>query len=112
MNLIELDLPVERDADGYWSNPAIPDFDEDAKAYQAWIEAQGLETTYKDLEFEDDTHPAYVKYFEDGDANISEWTPEPPDGEGWCTLSIHPHEDGVCWVWARRVAAHTTGEKP
>ena len=103
--LIELNVPVERDSDGYWFNPAIPDFDEDAKAYKDWLDAQGIETTYKDLEWEDDSHPAYQRYFEEGEADISDWTPEPPKGEGWHTLSIHMHDDGVCWVWARRVWA-------
>lgn len=102
MSLIELNLPVTRCEDGYWSNPAIPDFDEDAKAYKAWLDSQRLETTYKDLEFENDTHPAYIKYFENGSPDVSEWMPEPPEGEGWHTFSIHAHEDGVCWVWARR----------
>lgn len=36
--------PVEvvREEDGYWYHPGIPDFDEDAEAGRAWLEAQGL----------------------------------------------------------------------
>jgi hypothetical protein len=39
--------PVEvvRDEDGYWYHPDIPDFDEDAEAWKAWLEAQGLKVT-------------------------------------------------------------------
>jgi hypothetical protein len=102
MELIELNVPVERDQDGYWSNPAIPDFDEDVKAYKDWLAEQCLEIAYKDLENEDEKHPAYQSYFEEGSPDISMWTPEPPKGEGWHTISIHMHEDGACWVWARR----------
>ena len=39
--------PVEvvRDEDGYWYRPNIPDFDEDAEAWKAWLDAQGLRSS-------------------------------------------------------------------
>lgn len=93
-----------RDADGWWSHPGIPDFDEGQEAeYATWIKAQELVTTYRCLEGENDTHPAYVEYYENNGTNISEWEPADPVGEGWFTISIHDSEDGPYWVWARRV---------
>lgn len=104
MELIELNVPVVRDAEGYWSNPGIPDFCEDWTAFSAWLEAQGIEWKIVDLEGYDE-HPAYNRYFMDDDPNISDWTPAPPAGDGWHTFSIHMTEDSVVWVWARRPGA-------
>jgi len=97
-------MPVERDKDGWWSHPGIPNFDEDMGAYREWLVEQGLETKCKMLESEDESHPAYVSYFENADPNMSAWAPPPPAGEGWFTFSIHDTEDGPAWVWARRHA--------
>ena len=104
-------VPVVRDAEGWWSHPGIPDFDEGQEAeYAAWIKKQGLVTAYKSLEGEDLTHPAYIAYFDDETASVAGWNPIPPAGEGWFTVSIHDSEEGPYWVWARRVdvaADHT-----
>lgn len=98
--------PVVRDAEGWYSHPDIPDFDEgQEEEYRAWLAAQGLEITYSSLEAEGDDHPACVRYFEQGEADISDWHPVPPAGDGWFTLTIHSSEDGAYWVWGRRVAA-------
>ena len=96
--------PVERDSDGWWSHPGVPDFGEDVKAFMAWLSAQGLVTAYASLEGEDLDHPAYVSYYDRGSASVSGWNPAPPAGEGWFTLTMHDTEDGPYWVWARRVA--------
>lgn len=93
--------PVARDQDGYWVHPEEPDFDEDWQAYKAWIVAQGLELKIDDLEDYPD-HAAHHRYFEEGEADISDWVSERPAGEGWFTLSIHMTEDSAVWVWARR----------
>ena len=103
MSLIKLDVPVARDEDGYWSNPAIPDFDEDFDAYRAWLKAQYIETKHAMLESEKDGHPAYIAYYENDEPGCQLWNDQPPAGEGWHTFSIHDSEDGPCWVWARRV---------
>lgn len=97
-------LPVERDRDGWWSHPGIPDFSEDVKAFNAWLEEQGLEVTHKMLESEGESHPVYVSYFENEDTNITAWEPTEPAGAGWFTFSIHDTEDGPAYVWARRRA--------
>lgn len=94
---------LERDANGEWAHPGLPDFDEDATKYKAWLEAQGLETSTYLLEYEDNAHPAYVAYFERGESSFREWLPERPAGEGWFTLAISDTENGPAWIWARRV---------
>lgn len=97
-------VAVDRDADGWWTHPHIPEFDEGQEdAYRAWIEAQGLVTNYALLEYEDDDHPSYIDYYENGGADVSEWHPAPPAGDGWFALSIHDTEDGPVFVWARRI---------
>ena len=100
-------VPVVRDEVGQWVHPAMPMFDEGQETeYRAWLDANGLEITYKMLESDPD-HPLYDAWC-DGETDMSSWTPEPPTGEGWFTLSIHDTEDGPIWVWAR--AASTEGE--
>jgi hypothetical protein len=98
-------LPVERDANGYWSHPGIPDGDnnpESHAAFSAWLIQQGLTYQISSLEDEDDTHPVYHSYFEEENANIINWLPTAPTGDGWFTLSIHNTEDGPVWIWVRR----------
>ena len=95
-------VAVERDAEGWWTHPDIPEFEEgDEYAYKAWLKAQGLETRYTTLEYEDDTHPSYIDYYENNGIDVSEWHPSPPEGDNWFTLSIHDSEDGPVFVWAR-----------
>ena len=97
--------PVVRDAEGWFSHPDMPAFDEDQEAeYRAWLAAQRLETAYATLCGEDDKHPAYIIYFDQAGTDVSDWNPAPPSGDGWFTLSIHDSEDGPYWVWARRPA--------
>lgn len=98
-------MEVARDADGYWTHPGIPDFEEDHAAWKAWREDQGLEAQYASLESEPDTHPAYISYYENSGIDISEWNPEPPAGDGWFTASIHDTDDGPVWFWVRRCNA-------
>ncbi len=95
---------VERDADGWWSHPGIPDFNEDIEAHKAWMAAQGLVTAHASLDSEGCTHPAYIAYYDEDSASVAGWSPETPAGEGWFTLSIHDTEDGPYWVWARSAA--------
>lgn len=101
-------LPAQRDDDGWYCHPGLPDFDEgQCQEYKAWLLAQGLETRFHSLESEDGTHPAYAAYYEQNECHVRDWFDEPPAGEGWFTLSIHDSEDGPQWVWARRVGRET-----
>lgn len=110
MEPIELFVPFQRDKDGWWDNPAIPDFDEDYAAYKKWKEDQGIETAYTFLESEDPSHPSYIAYYENEDPQVRDWNPEPPVNDParglngrWCTFLISDTEDGPVWVWARRI---------
>jgi hypothetical protein len=92
-------VEVKRDGDGYWTHPDMPDFDEgDGDKWRNWITNQKLAIVHSSLSDEDDDHPAYMRVFEDGDIDVSDWEPEPPSGDGWFTLSIHDTEDGPYWV--------------
>ena len=104
MNKVE----VVRDAQGFWCHPDIPEFDEGQNVeYFEWLMSLGLVTTHAMLEWDDETNPVYVSYFEDGEGNISAWEPAQPAGDGWFTISIHDTEDGPVWVWARHEKIET-----
>lgn len=105
MSRIDLDVPVQRDDKGWWSNPAIPCFDEDVEAWRNWLAEQGIETQCDLLEYEDPDHPAYVANFENSGDDVLAWDCRTPQraADGWHTLSIHDSEDGPVWVWARRI---------
>ncbi|MES3022728.1 MAG: hypothetical protein V4857_14205 [Pseudomonadota bacterium] len=101
--------PVNRDPSGWWTHPDFPEFEEgEEDSCKAWLAEQGLATSYSLLEHEDDTHPSYVGYYENSGADVSEWHPAPPTGDGWFPLSIHDTEDGPVFVWVRRIAPTTT----
>ena len=111
--MTKLIQPVEivRDQDGYGYHPDEPDFEEgQEQEFRDWIASQGLEIKLSRLEDEHESHPAYNRYFEIGDADIHEWEASPPAGEGWFTLSIHDTDDGPVWVWARRIADKPSDE--
>ncbi len=95
-------LHVVRDESGYWTHPDIPEFHEDASAYQQWLKGQGLQIYTCDM-FDDlpeaETHP----YFEADAAHCLGWEPHPPAGDGWFCLAIQDTDDGPAAFWARRV---------
>lgn len=96
-------MQVERDKNGYWWHPAVPEFGEgDAEKSRAWIKDNNLETEFSDLEWEHPDTPASVAYFDNADTNITAWNPAPPAGDGWFTLGIGETDDGPRWWWARR----------
>jgi len=102
---MQLIQPVEvcRDSEGYWTHPDVPEFEEDEyQKYLQWLKDQGLQYVVDDLEDYPDTTPAKIRYFEDGNADVGDWTPERPTGEGWFILSIHMTEDSAVCVWVRR----------
>jgi hypothetical protein len=105
--------PIMRDADGYWTHPEFPSFDEGQSAdASAWFKSQRLETRIAYLESEADDHPACVSYWGDKDPgiDISAWKPPKPKGWGWFILSIHDTEDwGPVCVWVRRKAEQGNG---
>ena len=94
-------VTVERDRDGWWDHPDLPDFDEDYPAFKAWIEQQGLELTqwHMEQDLDSDTH----HYWVEDSCSCEGWNPEAPGSE-WFMLGIFDTEDGPCVSWARRVA--------
>lgn len=107
--------PVKRDADGYWTHPAFPSFDEgQSAAASAWYKSQQLETSVAYLESDDDAQPSCVSYWGDDDAgiDISAWQPPKPKGWGWFILSIHDTEDwGPVCVWVRHSSHSSQGAR-
>jgi integrase/recombinase XerC len=104
-------VEVRREADGSWTHPGMPEFEEDGYAYQggeflsyaAWKDAQGLEIQCDNLDGMDEDHPAFAQYWE-REEGFSEWEPKPPAGEGWFLLAISDTEDGPTAWYGRRAA--------
>lgn len=100
-------LPVEpeRDENGYWCHPGVPDFGEDQTALSNWIYEQGLTISTQFLYDEPETSDAFTHYFNDGQG-ADKWQPTEPAGNGWFMLVLFESDDGpVCW-WARHQHDH------
>jgi len=99
-------LPVvpQRDAEGYWSHPDLPELEEgDFDAWNKWKSEHGLTFSAIFLDGYDD-HPAHHRYFEGGDTNIADWEPEPPDSSpDWFLACISDTDDGPVAWFAKRV---------
>lgn len=95
-----------RNAKGYWTHSQYPTFEEGVASAEiaSALNAAGV-TSWAFTEMQHDLdldHPAYVRYFDDGEADIHDWNPTPPEGEGWFLLSIHDTEDGPVAVFGSR----------
>lgn len=91
---------VERDGDGYWYHPGIPDFDEDHEAWNAWLEAQGLKVIGWHMESDLESHP----YWDEEACHCLGWDPEKPPAYEFFLLGIFDTEDGPYVQWATRDA--------
>ncbi|UXV21011.1 hypothetical protein N4P55_06550 [Pseudomonas fluorescens] len=89
---------VVRDEHGYWYHSDIPDFDEDAEAWKAWLAVQGLTAVGWHMDSDLDSHP----YWEDGEAHCLGWEPETPQAYNWFLLGIFDTDDGPYVQWATR----------
>lgn len=88
---------VQRDQDGWWDHPGVPDFDEDAGAYKAWIQDNNLVLSQWHMEAElDESH----HYWAEESCSCTGWNPQSP-GPEWFLLGIFDTEDGPCCTWAR-----------
>ncbi|WP_064297644.1 hypothetical protein [Ralstonia solanacearum] len=99
---------ILRDADGWLTHPAMPATDEDVR-YDQLLAAFGIETFFRDMESDADEE-TIDRYFDDGRADCSTWTPTPPDGDGWRLLEIYDSEHGPYALFAR--AATSTPTRP
>ena len=100
---------VIRDSYGDWTHPALTELfsrggDPEREhipgdEWSAWLAEHNIETDWQSMEYElDDTHPAWIRHFDEGNPGSVGWDPEPP-GPEWHMLTIHDTEDGpvVCW---------------
>lgn len=102
-------VEVARDSEGYWVHPEVqallPDEDAEgipAAVWDTWTKENAIETTLTWLESEPEDHPAWKRYFDEGEVDISDWNPEPP-GPRWQLLAISCTDDGPCAWWYRPV---------
>lgn len=94
--------PVQRDEEGMFAHPDLPNFDEDPDKSKLWLQEQGLEICSVSLET-DAPEEIADRYFASDSPDCSYWEPSMPAGEGWFCLAIHDTEEGgpYCF-WARR----------
>ncbi|WP_405126733.1 hypothetical protein [Ralstonia pseudosolanacearum] len=101
---------ILRDAEGWLTHPALPAVDEDVNCRQL-LEAFGIETFMRDMET--DADEATVKrYFTDGHPDCSDWTPTPPEGDGWRLLEIFDTEDGPHALFGRAAQPGASDANP
>lgn len=62
-------VDVVRNEDGYWYHPGIPDFDENAEAWKAWLDAQGLRVVGWHMDADLESHP----YWDEEACNCLGW---------------------------------------
>lgn len=95
-------MEPQRDRDGYWTHPDVPEI-ETTEQFNAWQAEQGFQCSVVMLDGDDGvgSEDAQKRYFEEGDTDILCWQPSKPDGEGWFIVSIHDTEDGPACLWIR-----------
>ena len=99
-------VSVERDKNGWWVHPDMPDFDENYAALKAWIAEQHLEIQQWHMEADIDGHHPY----DDGECHCLGWNPVAPAPE-WFLIRIFDTEDGPCVSWAHRELDAMTNPK-
>lgn len=93
---------VNRDEDGYWVHPGMPEWDEGTSGEEIdrWFSENHL--SYWINKFEDSdtaTDAMHDAYYNNGDIGVPDWQPECP-AEGAFLLSIHDTEEGPVAVFA------------
>ncbi|ETF06915.1 hypothetical protein [Pseudomonas moraviensis] len=101
-NVLILQLPVERDEDGFWTHPAWPSDGEEDAIPKSWFGDSGLELFIVDME-SDGPEGLFETWADEGLCDCSPWVPSAPAGEGWFIFSIHDTEDGPICVWVRHL---------
>lgn len=91
---------IVRDTSGWLTHPAMPICDEGVR-YDTFLSAFGLQVQFRAMDG-DATAEDVERYFDQGDADCSSWSPTPPEGDGWMLLEIYDTEDGPHAVFARR----------
>lgn len=103
--------PIERDSDGMFFHPDLPDYGDDYTAVQAWMNDQGFVAfVIVDLfdglfDLPDEDCERITQAWEKN-SNVSEFPLVHPEGDGWFLLSIHDTEDGPVAWWVTRDPAN------
>lgn len=112
-----VEIPVERDENGYWSHPAWDAIFCDREGMsrnelKSRLASKNLECTFIELEcdYSTESEDAVYRYFERGDRDVSDWNPAPPEGDGWFIVSIHETDDGPVCYWVRPIPQSEGGE--
>lgn len=91
---------VQRDADGWWKHPSLPDFGEDMDAFQSWLQDHALQHTQWSMESDGpEDHPYWLGA--GGVTHCRGWEPRSP-GPEWFLLGIFDTENGPYVSWVRR----------
>lgn len=97
---------LARDRYGFWAHPDYPAGESDGGAsFDAWASLVDHEHSFIMLGEDDGAEEISNRYFEGGVADVSDWQPELPAGEGWFVGSIYDTEDGPVCVWLRKLEA-------
>lgn len=91
---------IDRDSLGHWYHPHLPDCDEGI-SYGDLLAVFGMEVTSVGMDG-DAPEDVAKRYFEQGGPDCSDWTPTPPEGDGWALLAIFDTEDGPHALFARK----------
>lgn len=99
--------PVEvvRDSEGYWTHPILKSyFDPELEQWDFSMYPLHNEYEVKQIYIDDDYYAPHglVLALDDGDCNVSEWKPTPPDGEVWFLVWIAYSEDGPFALFIRQ----------
>jgi Lar family restriction alleviation protein len=89
---------ILRDEQGFLTHPDFPICDEGTHA-DALLEAFGIESRFRSME--NDLPDLHERWCDEGLDDCSEWTPTPPEGDGWLLLSIYDTEDGPYALFGR-----------
>lgn len=83
---------IERNADGSFFHPDIPDFSETDDTLEQWIQRQGLEIHIEHANWQGHT------------VDLSKWTPTKPATKGnWFLLVLIDTDDGPVAWWANPI---------
>lgn len=91
-------VEVVRDEEGYWVHPALCGLEADVP-FTDGPAVVGMEWRFVRLDRDNDTIAG--RYFESNDPDVSDWTPTPPEGEGWMLIAIYDTETVPCAAFAR-----------
>ncbi|HEN3578789.1 TPA: hypothetical protein U5D98_002002 [Yersinia enterocolitica] len=100
-------VPVERNADGFWTHPDffVPangnefGVEDEFDAWKALNRVTGATGWMEDEENAEELQAA----FDSVGCDVSLWQPKPPAGDGWFLASIHDTEDGPVCYWLRSI---------